>query len=118
MNAQPHLEVAIKHGVTLLRFLDRHMIDGIHLNALWQEVSQLIDSTDRKQFVLSLSLVDALSGTALGKLIAVHKKVRGLNGRLKLCCVCPEVLKVFSITKLDALFRIEDTEASAIAAFA
>ena len=117
MNAQPHLAVANNHGVTSLRFLDRQLVDGINLDALWQEVFQLIESRHRKHFVLDFSLVDFLACTALGKLIAVHKKVGGLNGMLKLCCISPEVLEVFSITKLDGLFRIEDTEASAIAAF-
>ena len=117
MSVHEHLTVCERHGVTVIRLLDHRLDDEVDLDSLWRKVSQLIESEGRKHFVLDFSLVAFLGSSALGKLITAHKKVRGVNGMLKLCCICPQVHEVFSMTKLDSLFRIEDTEASAIAAF-
>lgn len=118
MNAQQRLEVSDSQGVTLIRFLDRQLVAGFDLIALWRELFQMIETEDRRKLVLDLSLVNFLSSEGLGKLIALHKKVTAKNGMLKLCCICPEVLEVFAVTKLDGLFGIEKTVAEALAAFA
>ena len=39
------------------------------------------------------------------------------KGRLKLSNICPEILEVFQVTKLNRVFDIRDGEAEALAAF-
>ena len=112
-----HLEVSDSHGITFVRLLDRQLVEGIDIQGLGQELFRLIESEDRSKLVLDFSLVDFLASVALGKLIALHSKVVARNGTMKLCCIRPEVYEIFTVTKLDRLFDIEDTEASAIAAF-
>ncbi len=53
----------------------------------------------------------------LGKLITLDKKVKANSGKMKLCCIRPEIFEVFKITKLDRLFDIKKDEAEALATF-
>lgn len=117
MLVHQHLEVSDSQGVTLVRILDRQLVEGMDIQRLGQELFRVVEAGGGKHLVLDFSLVVFLASAALGKLIALHRKVVAHNGRMKLCCICPEVLEVFAVTKLDGLFGIEDTEASAIAAF-
>jgi anti-sigma B factor antagonist len=118
MSLHQHVEVCESQGVTLIRFLDRQLVAGTDLMALWRELFLMIEDEGRNKLVLDFSLVDFLSSEALGGLIALRKRVTAKNGMLKLCCLCPEVLAIFAVTKLDGLFDIAKTVAEAFAAFA
>ncbi len=50
--------------------------------------------------------MEYLSSAALGKLITMEKKVKAAKGKLRLCCIRPEIYEVFAITKLNRLFKI------------
>ena len=54
---------------------------------------------------------------ALGKLINLKKKVAAVKGKLKLCCIHPDLLEVFRITRLDQVFEIYPEEQSALDKF-
>lgn len=116
MRFQHHVEVSDSQGVTLVRLLDRQLIDGCEVENLGQELFQLIEAENRKKLVLDFSSVAFLSSAALGKLIVLHKKMKARNGLMKLCGICPEIRDVFAVTKLNRLFDIECTAADAIAA--
>ena len=45
-----------------------------------------------------------------GKLINLKKKVGAVKGKLKLCCIHPDLLEVFRITRLDQVFEIYSEE--------
>ena len=51
-----------------------------------------------------------LSSAALGKPINLKKKVGAVKGKLKLCCIHPDLLEVFKITRLDQVFEIYPEE--------
>ena len=103
--------------VTVVRFVDRKILDEANIQELGQELFQLIEEEDRKALLLNFSSVEFLSSAALGKLITLDKKVKAHSGRLKLSNIRPEIYEVFAITKLNKLFDIKDDEADALAAF-
>jgi len=112
-----HLEVIDSQGVTLVRLLDRQLIDGVGIEDLGQELYRLITSEDQSKLVLDFSLVNFFTSAALGKLLALRRKVAAKNGTMKLCCMRPHIHEVFAITKLDGLFDIEDNATEALATF-
>lgn len=118
MRVHHRFNVGDDQGVTFIRFLERQLVDGIDLATVWRELLLTIEAEGRHKLVLDFSLVTFLSGEALGRLIALHTTVTANKGMLKLCCLCPHVLEVFTVTKLDGLFGIEKTEAAALAALA
>ena len=103
--------------VTVVRFVDRKILDEANIQELGTEMFKLVEQEKRKNLLLNFSNVEFLSSAALGKLITLDKKVKANGGRLKLSNIRPEIYEVFAITKLNKLFDIKDDEADALAAF-
>jgi anti-sigma B factor antagonist len=47
----------------------------------------------------------------------MDQKVRAAHGKLRLCCIRPEIYEVFTITRLNKLFSIHDTQEQALEGF-
>ena len=103
--------------VTVVRFIDRRVIDEAVIQDLGAELFALVEREKRESLLLSFENVEFLSSAALGKLITLDRKVKAQGGKLKLTSIRPEIYEVFSITKLDQLFDIKENEAAALAAF-
>jgi anti-sigma B factor antagonist len=52
-----------------------------------------------------------------GKLITLDKKVKSVKGKLRLCCIRPDIYEVFAITRLNKLFSIYDNQEKALEGF-
>ncbi|HEV3341015.1 MAG TPA: STAS domain-containing protein [Pirellulales bacterium] len=117
MAAHRRLEVSEVGDVTVVRFVDRKILDEASIQELGTELFQLVEQENRGKLVLNFTKVDFLSSAALGKLITLDKKVKARSGKLKLSNIRPEIYEVFAITKLNKLFDIKDDEADALAAF-
>jgi anti-anti-sigma factor len=115
----PHrrLQLTEVGDVSVIRFVDRKILDEANIQELGQELFQLIEEDERKNLLLNFSSVEFLSSAALGKLITLDKKVKAHSGKLKLSNIRPEIYEVFAITKLNKLFDIKDDEADALASF-
>jgi anti-anti-sigma factor len=61
-----------------------------------------------RQLVLDLDNVQYITSTLLGVLIKVKKKVGGVQGRLRLRNIHPDLREVFRITRLEQAFDIEE----------
>jgi anti-anti-sigma factor len=117
MAVHRRLQLAQVGDVSVVRFVDRKILDEANIQELGQELFQLIEDEDRKNLLLNFSSVEFLSSAALGKLITLDKKVKARGGKLKLSNIRPEIYEVFAITKLNKLFDIKDDEADALASF-
>ena len=117
MAVHRRLEVSEVGDVTVVRFVDRKILDEGNIQEVGQELFALIEQEHRKKVLLNFCNVDFLSSAALGKLIKLEKKVRDSGGLLKLSNIRPEIYEVFVITKLVRVFDIKDDEADALVAF-
>lgn len=117
MAARHRLEVSEVGDVTVVRFVDRKILDESNIQEMGSELFQLVEDEKRDKLLLNFSNVDFLSSGALGKLITLDKKVKAHSGTLKLSNIRPEIYEVFAITKLNKLFDIKEDEADALAAF-
>lgn len=118
MSANRRLETSEKNGVTVVRFVDRKILDESNIQQLGNELFRLVEEEKKTKLVLNFTNVEFLSSGALGKLITLDKKVKANAGVLKLSNIRPEIYEVFAITKLNKLFDIKDDESTALAAFA
>ena len=84
---------------------------------LGEQLYDLVDKRDRKKLILDFSDVRLLSSSALGVLITLHGKAGKIKGRVILCGLRQELMKMFKITKLHKLFTFCDDEEQALAAF-
>lgn len=117
MPVQRRVQVTQVNDVTVVRFVDRKILDEANIQELGQELFRLVEEEHRQKILLNFSMVEFLSSAALGKLITMHKKVKDHGGKLKLSNIRPEIYEVFAITKLNKLFDIKDEEADALASY-
>ncbi len=115
MSQLNRIEVSESANVSVIRFLDQKIIDPEAIQELGQELFDLVEHEERKKLVLNFENVEFLSSAALGKLITFEKKSKRKDAKLILTNISPEIFQVFSITNLDKLFQIKDTEADALA---
>lgn len=109
------IEVSESAQVSVVRFKDQKIIDPEAIQELGDELFSLVDDDERKKLVLNFSNVEFLSSAALGKLITFEKKAQKQGATLILSNIAPEIFQVFTITNLDKLFTIKDSEADALA---
>lgn len=111
------LEVEDIGDVTVVNFVDRRILDEQNIQVIGEQLFSLVDEVGRKKILLNFGNVEFLSSAALGKLIALHKKLQAVGGRLILCNIDPEIYEVFEITRLDKFFNIQKEEQAALQAF-
>ena len=117
MAGQRRLEVSEVGDVTVVRFVDRKILDVTNIHELGRELVQLVEEQQKKKLLLNFTTVEFLSSETLGELIKLEKKVKQHSGKLILTNIKPEIYEVFAITRLNKLFDIRDDEAEALAAF-
>ena len=117
MPTHRRIDVTKVGDVTVVKFLDKKILDETGIQELGAELFSLVEQDNRRSLLLDFADVDFLSSAALGKLITLDRKVKSAKGRLKMCHIKPEILEVFQITKLNRVFDIRTGEAEAIAAF-
>jgi anti-sigma B factor antagonist len=120
MSTQPRrrrLEVVDNGDVTVVKFTDRKILDEQNIQIIGDQLFSLVDELGRRKLLLNFGNVEYLSSAALGKLVALNRKVQAAAGRLVLCSIDPQIYEVFKITKLNQLFAIYDEEYEALQAF-
>ncbi len=103
--------------VTIVTFADPSVVDTQLIENIRKELFELVEKQNRSKLILDLSKVQYLSSSALGVLIPLHELTKKLKGRLVLCGVNADIMKVFKITRLDRLFIFRLTESDALAEF-
>jgi anti-sigma B factor antagonist len=111
------VEISEVGEVTVVRFVDRKILDAANIQELGEELFGLVEQENRRSLLLNFSNVEFLSSAALNKLIVLDKKVKASGGVLKFSDLRPEIYDVFVITRLNQLFDIKPTESEALAAF-
>ena len=92
--------------LAIVSFTDTKLVDPTRIEGLGAELSQLIDREGIKNLKVEFTGVEFLSSAALSQLILFHKKVKQVNGFLRLCGLRPQIGEVFSISRLDRVFDI------------
>lgn len=103
--------------VSVVRFLDRKIVDSANIEELGEELFSLVEKEKKSFVLLNFEGVEFLSSAALNKLILLDKKVKTAGGKLRFCCLRAEIMEVFSITRLDRVFKIKKTEADGLGEF-
>jgi anti-sigma B factor antagonist len=111
------LEVENIADVTVVNFVDRKILDEQNIQVIGEQLISLVDDEGYTKLLLNFSNVEYLSSAALGKFIALNKKIKAVGGTLVLCNIDSQILEVFEITKLDKVFKIKKDEQEALQAF-
>ncbi len=113
-----YFEVKTVNGVTIVRFLNMPtVVESKEIREIGAQLSDLLEGQSHAKSLINLSDIPWLPSAMLGELIGLSKKLARLNGDLKLCCVAPELMDIFRVTKVERLFAIYGTEQAALDSF-
>ncbi len=101
-------------GVTVV-VVDGELTVGNRGQLKERVLSSLADGADA--FVIDFDGTSFIDSSGLGVLVSLSKRIRQKDGRLRLAGLSQDLRTLFELTKLDTLFQISDTRASALAEF-
>ena len=108
---RPLLHVTAVRKTTIARVVTDDLgEDAVH--AVGEQLSRLVEGLDPLDLVVDLEDVRFLTSTALGKLLALHKRLRAAGGRLRLTGVGDPVYEVFRVTRLHEVLDVRPRLAS------
>src|SRR5688500_6804637 len=116
-DATQRLKVTDHKDVKVIDFVESKILDEANIAEIGQQLTGLVEAKDRPRLLLDFRNVDHLSSAALGMLINANNRVREKNGQLRLCDIKKQILEVFTITKLDKLFKIFPNRQAALDRF-
>jgi len=98
----------------VVNFANASILDAQIIEAIGATLYELIEQQARRRVILDFTPVKFLSSQMLGVIVNLHKKSKAIKGRVILCGLRPEVMKVFTITRIDRILEITDTEEAAM----
>lgn len=104
-------------GVTVVTFNDSSILDSTVIEQLGKDLYHLTDTLNKQKLILDFTNVKFLSSQVLSLLLTLNKKAAAIKGTLLLCSLRPELMKIFTITNLDKLFKFYKDDAAALAFF-
>jgi anti-sigma B factor antagonist len=111
----PRLYVETVGGVTVITLADAELVAEDVIAGVVEQLEAVDVSGGR--VVLNFREVRLMSSTMLAVLLRFGRRVEAAGSRLKLCCIAPDLITVFRITRFDRLFEIHDEESKALDAF-
>ena len=116
-NEARRLEIEDKSGITVVRFVNKRIIDEGEIRNVGKELFALVSEAGGQKIVLDFHHVVFLSSTALGTLIRFEKMLKNANSKLRMCSIHPDIYEVFEITRLHLKFDIKQTLEEALQDF-
>lgn len=69
---------------------------------------------DQKALIVDFSKIDFIDSSGLGTLVSLLKMMNG-KGEMTLCALNPDIRNMFTLTRMDRIFRICPDRAAALA---
>jgi anti-sigma B factor antagonist len=103
--------------LTVIEMNTPALMDPRIIDAISQALNRLVEEENCRQIVLDLERVQFVSSQALGLIITLHRKLNGLrHSSLVLCGLSPRFVELLSITRLDRLLTIRQSQREAVEA--
>lgn len=111
------IDTRIEAGILLIYLQDVRIIDERRITALGQELNELLHETESKRIVLNFQNVSFMSSAMIGKLVEFNKRCGAAGVKLRLCDIGENVSEVFSLMRLDKVFKIDADEETSLKSF-
>lgn len=94
------------------------LVDETVIREIGKEFGGLpLEAAAGRKLVMNFQNVEFMSSVMIGHLVKLNRQCKADKIRLKLCSIRPEILEVFTITKLNKVFDICNDETSALESF-
>lgn len=108
------LEVRKQDSVGVVNFTTSRILDQSNVQQLGEEFDELLDKHQLMKIVINFEKINYMSSAVMGKLVALHKKVKQMRGQLRLTDIAPSIYEIFEIMRFDQIFDIRETEDEAV----
>lgn len=116
-SSRPRLTLENVGGVTVVSFTDTKIVTEDQIQEVGEQLYALTEDGAKKKILLNFGNVQYCSSTVLGKLVGFKRRVDASKGKLKLCCIHPDLMVPFKLTGLDKAFEIYPEEQNALDKF-
>ena len=87
---------------------------GASVAAAFKEAITREIGDDQKALIVDFSKIDFIDSSGLGTLVSLLKMMNG-KGEMTLCALNPGIRNMFTLTRMDRIFRICPDRAAALA---
>ncbi len=113
-----YLKLVDRDDVVTVYFAAASILDEAVIQQIGKEFGGVaLEASGERKLLLNFQTVKFMSSAMIGKVVRLHKQCKKDKIKLKLCGIAPELMEVFTITRLDKLLEIHDNEEKALAAF-
>ena len=115
-NVLPY-DVRTERGFTIIRFNGTSLVSAAELEPIGRALNGLIDKSERPRLLLDLGNIQFVSSPAINLLLSMQMRVNAIAGAsMAICSAGPKVMELFRLTRLDRVFRLEESVEKAIGA--
>lgn len=109
-----YFEASEQDGLVVLTFSVSHINDEENIEDLGHELFALVDQYGFLKIALSMSNVEYVTSSVVGKIITMHRKLHRVGGQLVICDLTPGVHEILSASRLLSYFSVAETTAEAL----
>jgi anti-sigma B factor antagonist len=104
-------------GVTVATLRVSSLLDGPTIEDVGKSLYELVDEKACRKLIVDFRAVGFLASQMLGVLVSLHRKSREIDGQVVLCGLRPNLMKIFTITRLDKILTFAKDESEAMSKF-
>lgn len=107
-----NIEMEIKNDVLCIRLsgeLDHHSADELR-----EQATRAIEEYEVRHIILNLESLSFMDSSGLGVILGRYKQIKQLHGEMVVCAISPAVQRLFDMSGLFKIVRLEPTEEFAL----
>ncbi len=115
--ASSGMVVSQVQGVTIAEIQTPSLLEGPDVERLAQELFDLVDNMARMKVVVDFRNVTFMASVSIGKLVMLHKKACDIDGKVIMCGMNSNLMKIFKVMKLNKFLNFADDQEKALRKF-
>ncbi|MCQ6273813.1 anti-sigma F factor antagonist [Bacillus sp. V3B] len=107
-----NIEMEVKQDVLCVRLsgeLDHHLADELR-----KQTVNAIENYNIRHIILNLEQLSFMDSSGLGVILGRYKQIKQLNGEMVVCAISPPIQRLFDMSGLFKIIRLEPTEEYAL----
>ncbi|TXC93356.1 anti-sigma F factor antagonist [Metabacillus litoralis] len=106
------IELDVKKSVLCIRLsgeLDHHAAEELRT-----KVTEMLAANQSKHIVLNLENLAFMDSSGLGVILGRYKQIKAMGGEMVVCAISPAVKRLFDMSGLFKIIRLEENEMKAL----
>jgi anti-sigma B factor antagonist len=111
------LEVETVGDVTIVRITARRILEEEMASAIGRDLCDLANTPGCRKVLVHFGQVESMTTMMMGQLLALHRRLQAVGGRLVLCNTGPVLGEMFQLIRLPEVVRLYPEEQEALQSF-